>query len=157
MPGETNVDENLTASFNRVKAIVSNVRTVRLQKNIPNRETIVLEALGEHDTAFDSVIRKMGNVSEIRTVKVKSPVSVSFLAGTTEYSIPIDGNVDVKEELAKLNEELIYLEGFLVSINKKLSNEKFLANAKPEIVENERKKLSDTESKIKTIRELLKR
>jgi valyl-tRNA synthetase len=157
MPEPKNINENLIASFNRVKDIVSNVRTIRLQKNIPNRESIVLETFGKHNNEFNSVICKMGNISEIKNIKAKSEVSISFLAGTTEYSIPIAGNIDVKAELAKLNEELNYLEGFLSSVNKKLSNEKFVANAKPEIVENERKKLSDTELKIKTIKEQIAR
>jgi valyl-tRNA synthetase len=152
-----NIDGSLIASFDTVKEIVSNVRTVRLQKNIPNRECVVLEVIGKHNNEFDSVICKMGNISEIKSVSVKSAVSVSFLAGTTEYSVPVEGNIDVATELAKLNSELNYLEGFLASVNKKLSNEKFVANAKPEIVENERKKLSDTESKIKTVKEQLAR
>jgi valyl-tRNA synthetase len=136
---------------------VSNLRTVRLQKNIPNKDGIVLDVVGRHDNEFDSVIRKMGNVSEIRTVNEKAAVSASFLVGTTEYSVPFEGNIDVEAELAKLNAELIYLEGFRTSVNKKLSNEKFVANAKPEVVENERKKLSDTESKIKTVKEQIAR
>ncbi|MDR1594673.1 MAG: valine--tRNA ligase [Prevotellaceae bacterium] len=157
IPKPENIDENLIASFNTVKEIVANVRTVRLQKNIPNKESIVLEVIGEHDNGFDPVIRKMGNVSEIRNVVEKSAVSVSFLVGTTEYSVPVEGNIDVEAELAKLNDELRYLEGFLASVNKKLLNEKFVANAKPEIVANERKKLSDTESKINTLREQIAR
>ncbi|MDR0385838.1 MAG: valine--tRNA ligase, partial [Prevotellaceae bacterium] len=140
-----------------VKEIVSNVRTVRLQKNIPNRETVILDVTGAHDNSLDAVILKTGNVSEIRNVAEKSSASVSFLVGTTEYSIPVEGSIDVEAELAKLNGELDYLEGFLSSVNKKLSNEKFVANAKPEIVENERKKQSDTESKIKTIKDQIAR
>jgi valyl-tRNA synthetase len=157
MPEPENIDESLIASFNTVKEIVTNVRTIRLQKNIPNRESIVLEVIGQHDHRFDSVICKMGNVSEIRNVGEKSAVSISFLVATTEYSTPVEGIMDVETELAKLNDELNYLEGFLVSVNKKLSNEKFVANAKPEIVANERKKLSDTESKIKTLNERIMR
>jgi valyl-tRNA synthetase len=153
MPEPGTIDEDIIVSFNTVKEIVSGVRTVRLQKNIPNRESIVLEVNGQHDNRFDSIICKMGNISEIRSVSEKSVASVSFLAGTVEYSIPVEGNIDVEAELARLTGELGYLEGFLMSINKKLSNEKFVANAKPEIVENERKKLSDTESKIKTLKE----
>jgi valyl-tRNA synthetase len=157
MPVAENIDEQLIASFETVKTIVSNVRAVRLQKNIPNRTTIVLDAIGEHDNVFDSIICKMGNISEIRKVNEKTTVSVSFLAGTTEYSIPVESNIDVEAELVKLNAELKHLVGFRESINKKLSNDKFLANAKPEIVAIERKKLSDTESKIKTVSELINR
>jgi valyl-tRNA synthetase len=153
MPEPEYPDEKLIASFDIVKEIVSNVRTIRLQKNIPNKDRIVLEIIGEHDDEFNTVIRKMGNISEIKKVTEKSAVSASFLISTTEYAVPIAGNIDVEAELLKLNDELKYLEGFLVSVTKKLSNEKFVANAKPEIVENERKKLSDTEAKIKTVKE----
>jgi valyl-tRNA synthetase len=157
MPEPENIDENLIVSFNRVKEIVANARTFRMQKNIPNKESMVLETLGKHNSEFDSVIRKMGNISEIKNVTTKSAVSISFFVGTAEYAIPVAGNIDVKAELVKLNEELNYLEGFLSSVNKKLSNEKFVANAKSEIVENERKKLSDTESKIKAVKEQIVR
>ncbi|MDR3245189.1 MAG: valine--tRNA ligase [Prevotellaceae bacterium] len=150
-------DENQIVLFNTVKEIVTNVRTVRLQKNIPNKESIILEVVGEHDDEYNLVICKMGNISEIRKVKEKSGVSVSFLVGTTEYSVPVGNNIDVEAELAKLGAELEYLEGFLVSVNNKLSNKQFVANAKPEIVENERKKLSDAESKIKTVKEQMAR
>jgi valyl-tRNA synthetase len=151
------MNENWITSFDIVKEIVTNVRTVRLQKNIPNKESIILEVIGEHDDEYNSVICKMGNISEIKKVKEKSDVSISFLVGTTEYSIPVGNNIDVEAELAKLGAELKYFEEFLVSVNNKLSNEKFVANAKPEIVENEKKKLSDAESKIKTLKEQIAR
>jgi valyl-tRNA synthetase len=157
MPKAQTVDATLMSDFDTVKDIVTNIRAIRLQKNIPGRESISLEFAGEHNAAFNPVICRMGNVAEIKCAEKKSAVSVSFLAGTTEYSVPIAGSIDIEAERAKLNDELEYLEGFLVSINKKLSNEKFVANAKPEIVENERKKLSDTESKITTLREQIAR
>ena len=95
----------------------------------------------------------MGNLTSINTVAEKDPTSVSFLVGTTEFSVPLGNNIDIEAELKRLNDELKYLEGFLKSVAAKLSNEKFVANAKPEIVENERKKQADAESKIKTIKE----
>ena len=109
--------------------------------------------MGDYDMAFNSVILKMGNLSAISEVKEKNPTAASFLVGTTEFSVPLGNNIDIEAELKKLNEELVYLEGFINSVRKKLSNEKFVANAKPEIVENERKKEADAESKIKTIKE----
>lgn len=95
----------------------------------------------------------MGNLSEIVSVSDKDATAVSFLVGTTEFAVPLGNNIDVEAELKKLNDELKYLEGFLKSVTAKLSNEKFVANAKPEIVENERKKQADAESKIATIKE----
>ena len=95
----------------------------------------------------------MGNLTAIDQVSDKSSGSVTFMVGTTEFAIPLGNNIDIEAELKKLEEELTYLKGFLISVQKKLSNEKFVANAKPEIVENERKKLADAESKIKTIEE----
>lgn len=142
-------------NFDKVKEIVSGIRTVRLQKNIANKESLELEVLGEYDTAYNSVIAKMGNLSAINAVAEKSGGAVTFMVGTTEFAIPLGNNIDVEAELEKLAEELKYLKGFLVSVEKKLSNEKFVANAKPEIVENERKKQADAESKIHTIEETI--
>ena len=152
MPDAADVDAELMAGFEKTKDIVSNIRVVRSGKNIPAKESVVLNVTGEHDDRFNSVIRKLANVSEIKRVEEKSALAASFLSGTTEYSVPIE-SIDVEAELAKLEAELKYLEGFHVSVNAKLSNERFVTKAKPEVVEIERKKLSDTESKIKTIRE----
>ncbi|MDU1891057.1 MAG: valine--tRNA ligase [Dysgonomonas sp.] len=153
MPKDIVSDNNLIAAFEKVKETIAGVRTIRLQKNIPGRDELSLEVVGEYDTNFDSVISKMCNLSSIKTVSEKDATAASFLVGTTEFSVPLGSNIDIEEELTKLNEELKYLEGFLISVQKKLGNEKFVANAKPEIVENERKKQADAESKIKTIKE----
>ena len=153
MPKETNVDTTFIDIFEKVKETIAGVRTIRLQKNIPNKEELSLEIVGQYDSAFDSVISKMCNLSSIASVTEKDPTAASFLVGTTEFSVPLGSNIDVEAELKKLNDELKYLEGFLKSVAAKLSNEKFVANAKPEIVDNERKKQADAESKIKTIKE----
>ncbi len=153
MPKETALDNNLIDTFEKVKETIAGVRTIRLQKNIPNKEELALEVVGNHNPAFDSVISKMGNLSSIKTVNEKDATAASFLVGTTEFSVPLGNNIDVEAELKKLNDELVYLQGFLKSVAAKLSNEKFVANAKPEIVDNERKKLADAESKINTIKE----
>lgn len=153
MPKEAVFDNELTDKFEKVKEIIASIRTIRLQKNIPNKEELSLEVVGAYKTDFDSVISKMGNLTAIKTVNEKDLASASFLVGTTEFSVPLGSNIDVEAELKKLNEELVYLEGFLKSVANKLSNERFVANAKAEIVENERKKQADAESKIKTIRE----
>ncbi|MDL2302916.1 valine--tRNA ligase [Dysgonomonas sp. OttesenSCG-928-D17] len=153
MPKDTNFNADLLAAFEKVKETIAGVRTIRLQKNIPNKEELTLEVTGDYNTAFNSVILKMGNLSAISEVKEKDPTAASFLVGTTEFSVPLGNNIDIEAELKKLNDELVYLQGFLKSVNAKLSNERFVANAKPEIVDNERKKLADAESKIKTIEE----
>ncbi|GAB6010542.1 valine--tRNA ligase [Viscerimonas tarda] len=153
MPEVKAVDEKLTVSFETIKEIISGIRAVRLQKNIPNKEALELQVVGDFETAYAPVILKMANLSDISVANEKSPAAVSFLVGTTEFAVPIGNSIDVEAELKKLNEELIYLEGFLKSVANKLSNEKFVANAKPEIVENERKKQADAGSKISTIKE----
>lgn len=153
MPKEVSFSNDLIDTFEKVKEVIAGVRTIRLQKNIPNKEELSLEVIGQYNTDFDSVISKMGNLTSINIVAEKDPTSVSFLVGTTEFSVPLGNNIDIEAELKRLNDELKYLEGFLKSVAAKLSNEKFVANAKPEIVENERKKQADAESKIKTIKE----
>lgn len=153
MPQSKGFNADYLSDFEKVKEIVSGIRTVRLQKNIPNKELLGLEVLGEYAETFDPVIQKMGNLTAIDQVSDKSSGSVTFMVGTTEFAIPLGNNIDIEAELKKLEEELTYLKGFLISVQKKLSNEKFVANAKPEIVDNERKKLADAESKIKTIEE----
>jgi valyl-tRNA synthetase len=141
-------------TFERTKEVIGNIRTVRLQKNLPNKESLVLEVVGNtHDSRFDAVIIKMAYLSEIRQVAEKSAGAVSFLAGTTEYAVPLGHRINVQEEIARTEAEIRYQEAFLVSVMKKLSNEKFVSNAKPEVVENERKKQADAESKIKTLQE----
>jgi len=153
MPKETAFDAEFISVFEKVKETIAGVRTIRLQKNIVSREELALQVMGDYNPAFNSVIVKMGNLSAISEVNEKDPTAASFLVGTTEFAVPLGNNIDIEEELKKLNEELIYLEGFINSVRKKLNNEKFVANAKPEIVENERKKEADAESKIKTIKE----
>lgn len=158
MPKKKDFDGVGIAIFEDVKEVIAGIRTIRLQKNIPNRDELILEIINKDiiqpfTTLYESVISKMCNLSSIKFVTEKDPTSVSFLVGTTEFSVPLGNNIDIEAELKRLNDELKYLEGFLKSVAAKLSNEKFVANAKPEIVENERKKQADAESKIKTIKE----
>jgi valyl-tRNA synthetase len=153
LPKIMSYDKDLLSKFDTIKEIIGGIRTIRLQKNIPNKEALTLQVIGEYDNAFDAVILKMCNLSSIDKVSEKSPGAASFLAGTTEYAVPLGNNINVEEELEKLDKELVYLQGFLKSVTAKLGNEKFVANAKPEIVENERKKQADAESKIKLVKE----
>lgn len=150
---EVSFSNDLIDTFEKVKDVIAGVRTIRLQKNIPNKEELSLDVIGQYNTDFDTVISKMGNLTSINIVAEKDPTSVSFLVGTTEFSVPLGNNIDIEAELKRLNDELKYLEGFLKSVAAKLSNEKFVDNAKSEIVDNERKKQADAESKIKTIKE----
>ncbi len=149
-------DRDFLAGFEKTKELIGNIRTIRLQKNIPNKEPLNVQVINDYDNTFDTLIAKMCNLSGISKVAEKSPGAASFLVGTTEYAVLLGNNVNVEEELAKLNTELVYLQGFLKSVTAKLSNEKFVANAKSEIVENERKKQADAESKIKSIEENIK-
>lgn len=155
MPKASDVDTNLLSAFEKVKETISGIRTIRLQKNIANKDALDLEVLGEYNEAYNAVISKMGNITEIKNVTEKNPYAISFLIGTTEFAIPMGNNIDVDAEIEKLEAELVYLQGFLNSVMKKLGNEKFVANAKAEVVDAERKKQADSESKIKTIEETI--
>lgn len=153
IPEAKPVDESLIAAFEVTKQIIAGVRTVRLQKNIPNRDALALQIVGAHDAANDCVIAKLTNLSDIAVVTEKDANSMTFLVGTTEYAVPLGNNIDVEAELAKLNEDLKYMQGFLRTVMGKLSNERFVNNAPAQVVELERKKKADAESKIKSLEE----
>ena len=152
-PKAAEVDEKLIADFEYAKEIIAGIRTVRLQKNIPNKEVLSLQVVGEHKADFDAVVAKLGNLETIENVTEKVAGSISFLVGTTEFSIPMGNLINAEEEIAKMEAEIKYYEGFIESVMKKLGNERFLANAKTEVVENERKKKADAESKIASLKE----
>ena len=153
MPQANTVDESLITLFETTKQVIAGIRTVRLQKNIPNREALTLQIVGSHNNANDSVIVKLTNLSAIDVVTEKDANSAAFLVGTTEYAVPLGNNIDVEAELAKLNEDLKYMQGFLRTVMGKLGNERFVNNAPAQVVELERKKKADAESKIKSIEE----
>ena len=153
MPQPKPVDEALLAAFEHTKEVIAAVRSVRLQKNIPAKEPLTLQAAAGHRADFDAVIVKMANLHAIEPLAEKAAGAVSFLVGTTEYAVPLGGLLNVEEERKKLETDLAYYEGFLASVMKKLGNEKFVANAKPAVVEAERKKKADAESKIASLRE----
>ena len=150
-PEQTN--DLLTADFEVVKNIVAGVRSIRLERNIPNKESLTLQVVtGDHNEAYNPVIMKMCNVDTIVRAP-KDATAASFMVGTTEYAVPLGNTIDVAEEIQKMEAEIDYLEGFLRSVMKKLGNEKFVANAKPEVVAVERKKRADAESKLELLRE----
>ena len=151
MSGER--DKDLLAGIEEVKQVIAGVRTIRLEKNIPNRDTLELQVIGKHDERYNSVITKMCNLSSFTSIAEKEPGAAGFMVGTTEYSVPLAEKVDVAAELQKLKTELDYTEGFLLSVSRKLGNERFVQNANPEIVENERRKQADAESKIASLKE----
>ena len=153
MPQAIAYDNSFLAGFEAAKELIANIRTVRLQKNIPNKEVMTLQVLGAHDAIYDTVIMKLGNLTSIEKVSDKDATAASFLVGTTEYAIPLGNNIDVEAELQKLRDELKYLQGFLKSVQGKLSNERFVNNAPAAVVDVERKKMADAESKIKSIEE----
>lgn len=146
-------DAMTIGGFEKAKEIIAGIRTVRLQKNIPNKESLSLQVIGQYKTDFNSVIAKLGNLETIENVTDKATGSISFLVGTTEFSIPMGSLINAEEEIAKMETEINYFEGFIESVMKKLGNERFVANAKVEVVEAERKKKSDAESKIASLKE----
>ncbi|MDY9917873.1 MAG: valine--tRNA ligase [Proteiniphilum sp.] len=152
-PKQTPADKELLNDFETLKEVVAGVRTIRLEKNIPNKDELELQVIGSHNHQYDSVISKICRLSSVSSVSEKQPGAVGFLVGTIEYSIPLTDKMDVEAELQKLKVELTYTEGFLQSVLKKLNNERFVQNAKPEIVEAERKKQADAESKIALLKE----
>ena len=125
-----------------------------MQKAIAQKEALSLEVLGESPVAsMNAVIEKMCNLSSISVVEAKSEGAAAFMVGTTEYAVPLGNLINVEEELAKLEEELKYQQGFLASVMKKLGNENFVSKAPAKVIEMERKKQADAESKIKSIEE----
>ena len=147
-------NEALIAQFEAVKEVISGIRTIRLQKNIAQKEALALEVTGENPVAgFVSVIAKLCNLSEIKQVETKSEGAAAFMVGTTEYAVPLGNLINVEEELKKLEADLKYQEGFLQSVMKKLSNEKFVSKAPANVIEMERKKQADTETKIAALKE----
>ena len=154
LPVAGQFDEHLLSDMDVAKEIIAGVRTVRLQKNLPNKETLPLQVVGgKASVPCVSVVKKMANLSDISESDTKDTTSVSFLVGTVEYAVPLGGNIDIDAELKKLESELAYNEGFLQSVLKKLGNEKFVNNAPAKVIEMERKKQSDAEAKIAMLKE----
>ena len=149
-------ERKLTEQFESVKQIVAGVRAVRNQKNIAPKETLELQALGEnHFALFNPVIMKMANLSNISIISEKTTDASSFMVGTGEFAVPVGDLIDVEAELEKAEKELKHLEGFLAGIKKKLANEKFVAHAPEAVVALERKKQSDSEEKIATLKQTI--
>ena len=143
----------LIEAIEQVKAIVSGVRTVRNQKNIAPKVELDLNVIGQNNyEAYNSVIIKMANLKAIEVVTEKSGDASGFMVGTDSFAVPVGDLIDVAAEIEKQEKELKHLEGFLIGIKKKLSNEKFVANAPEAVIERERKKQSDSEEKIAALK-----
>jgi valyl-tRNA synthetase len=156
----TEVDNKIAAQMEDVKQIVSGVRMVRSQKNIAPKDQLELQVVGKSFTEEDldimtyaSCIKKMANLSGIDIVAEKDATASSFMVGTYEFAVPVGDMIDVEAEIAKMEAQLQHLEGFLAGVKKKLSNERFVANAPEAVVALERKKQSDSEEKIAALKE----
>ena len=153
-PKVTSYNEEIIADFETASEVISGIRTIRKDKNISFKETIDLSVLNNDNVSkdFDAVIAKMGNVAELSYVDAAVDGALSFRVKSNEYFVPMAGAIDVEAEVAKLNEELKYTEGFLKSVQKKLSNERFVSNAPEQVIASERKKEADALAKIETIK-----
>jgi len=150
-------DEKLLARFELAKEVISAVRNVRKQKNLPNKDALTLKVIVDENypAEYESVITKMANLTSVERVEEKDATAAAFIVKTTQYFVPLGGLIDVEAERQKMSEELTYLEGFLASVMKKLSNERFVSSAPEKVVANERAKKADAEAKIAAIKERL--
>lgn len=162
IPAPTTEEQKLTANIEAVKQIIAGVRTVRNQKNIAQKEQLSLQVVGKNDfEAYNDVTLKMANLDKIEVIAEKSADASSFMVGTDEFAVPLGDLIDVAAEIEKAEAQLKHLEGFLMDVRKKLSNENFVAHAPEKVVVLERKKESDSVEKIAalkaTIEELKKK
>ncbi|MEL0644664.1 valine--tRNA ligase [Olleya sp. Ti.3.14] len=151
------VNKELIAQFEFASEVISGIRTVRKEKNIAFKDAIGFSVINNENsnTAFDTVIAKLGNLEAIDYVKEPVEGALTFRVKSNEYFIPMDGAIDVEAEIVKLTEELKYTEGFLKSVQKKLSNERFVAGAPEQVIANERNKEADALAKIETLKSSL--
>ena len=152
---ERKADEGVLARFELAKEVVSAIRNVRKQRNIAQKEALTLRYIADENypSEFAATISKLGNISAIETTAEKDATAAAFIVKTTQYFIPLEGNIDKEAEMQKLSADLEYLEGFLASVMKKLSNERFVSSAPEKVVANERAKQADAEAKIAAIKE----
>lgn len=148
-PGET--DSEIISLVAHAQEVVNGLRNVRAEKNIPNKEQITVNVIGTWPEVEDAVIAKLANASAINHNAAKDAAAASFMAGTVEINVPLAGTIDTAAELERLRKDLDYYTGFKASVEKKLSNERFVANAPAPVVEGERKKLADAQAKIESL------
>lgn len=154
MPQPDEIDGQLLARFELAREVISSVRNVRNQKNLPQKEALTLKVIADENypAEYAPVMRKMANLTAIETVTEKDPAAAAFIVKTTQYFVPMAGKIDAEAERRKLTDELSYQEGFLASVMKKLSNERFMQSAPEKVVANERAKQADAEAKIAAIK-----
>ena len=153
MPQPEKYDRNLIKQFEDLKEVVTSIRSIRKDKNIPPKEVMKLlvrsSANGSYNPTLEPVITKLANLSEVELISNDEPDdAVSFIVKNVEYFVPVGEMVDTEEEIEKLKSELEYTRGFLSSVQKKMSNERFVRNAPEQVVEKERQKMADAEGKI---------
>ena len=150
-PAVSEIDESILKMMDHAKEVAIGIRNIRAEKNIPNKEQLTVNVIGSWNKEEDAVISKLCNVEAINHNAQKDPAAATFMVGTTEVNIPLLNNINVEAELEKLNKDLEYYRGFLNSVLKKLSNERFVSNAPAAVVEAERRKQADAESKIASL------
>ncbi len=152
MPAPENYDKKLRRHFEEIKEVITAIRSIRKKKNIAHKEALILMVRSSEDTKYreylESVIIKLANLSAVEFITEESEGAASFIVKNVEYFIPVGGMVDAAEELKKLEEELAYTQGFLKSVQTKMSNERFVQNAPAQVVEKEQQKMSDAEGKV---------
>uniref|UniRef100_UPI004057200F valine--tRNA ligase n=1 Tax=Alistipes sp. TaxID=1872444 RepID=UPI004057200F len=153
MPKAEKADEVALARFALVQEVVSAVRNIRKQKNLPQKEALELKVVRDENypAEYEAVIVKMANLSAVSFVTEKNPMDAAFIVKTTQYFVPMGDNIDKEAEIAKLEKDLAYQQGFLATVMKKLSNERFVSSAPAQVVENEQNKKRDAEAKIAAI------
>ena len=158
LPKAVEADEKALARFALAQEVVSAVRNVRKQKNLPQKEALELKVVRDENypAEFEAAIVKMANISQVSFVEEKNPTDAAFIVKTTQYFVPMGDNIDREAEIAKLEKDLAYQQGFLATVMKKLSNERFVSSAPAQVVENEQNKKRDAEAKIAAIEEQLK-
>ncbi len=158
LPKAIEADAQALARFALAQEVVSAVRNVRKQKNLPQKEALELKVVRDENypAEFEAAIVKMANIAQVSFVTEKNPMDAAFIVKTTQYFVPMGDNIDKEAEIAKLEKDLAYQQGFLATVMKKLSNERFVSSAPAQVVENEQNKKRDAEAKIAAIEEQLK-
>ena len=153
MPKADAADEAALARFALAQEVVSAVRNIRKQKNIAQKEALELKVVRDENypSEYEAVIAKMANLSQVTFVEEKNPMDAAFIVKTTQYFVPMGDNIDKEAEIAKLEKDLAYQQGFLATVMKKLSNERFVSSAPAQVVANEQNKRRDAEAKIAAI------
>ncbi len=152
MPAGGEVEETVIARMAQAQDIVNGVRSVRARKNIPPREQLTLRVIGEIAPEVEIVVAKLAGIEKTEQNAAKDAAASSFMVGAVEFNVPLSSNVDTEAEKERINKEIAYLTGFKASVEKKLANERFVANAPEAVVAAERKKLADSDAKLATLR-----